>query len=56
MRNKITAREGFILTNGEIYGTIIYLAEGVDPDNFHEIPMTEYEAMLEQEASLIDTL
>ena len=49
MRNKITAREGYILTNGEIYGTTIYLAEGVNSNDFYEITRAEYEALLEEE-------
>ena len=30
-----------ILTNGEIYGSEIYLAEGVDASTFYEIPESE---------------
>ena len=30
-----------VLTNGEIYGKEIYLAEGVDKSTFYEIPKSE---------------
>jgi hypothetical protein len=46
MRNTITATEGKILTNGEIYGSTIYLADGVSAADFHEISREEYEAKL----------
>lgn len=46
-RIKITASEGMVLTNGEVYGTTIYLAEGVTRDSFWEIPKEEYEALVE---------
>lgn len=45
-RTKIIADEGKILTNGEIYGKEIYLANGVSSYEFHEISETEYEAIL----------
>lgn len=42
----LVADEGHILTDGEIYGTEIYLGEGVGADNFREIPFKEYENIL----------
>lgn len=48
MRTSIKAPEGMILTNGEIYGTEIFLAEGMSKDDFHEIPLEEYEEILEK--------
>ena len=46
MRNKITASEGKILTNGEIYGIEIFLADGVNPNDFYEISIKEYEKIM----------
>lgn len=48
MRETIVASEGHILTNGEVYGTEIYLGEGVSADQFHEITLEEYQAMFEE--------
>lgn len=50
MREYIEAREGYVLTNGEIYGARIYLAEGVDKTAFREITDEEYNAIQEMEA------
>lgn len=50
MRDCIEARDGFMLTNGEIYGKRIYLAEGVEKDAFYEITEEEYNAKMEAEA------
>ena len=49
MRKMITiyADEGKILTDGEIYGTTISLAEGEQAENFYEIDKEEYDKMLE---------
>lgn len=45
-RKILTAHEGMILTNGEIYGTQIFLAAGVDASTFYEITRAEYEARM----------
>lgn len=49
MRESIKSRDGYILTNGEIYGTEIYLATGVNKEDFKEITMDEYQKILEKE-------
>lgn len=49
VRTVLYADEGTVLTDGTHYGTVIWLAEGVDPDSYHAIPMTEYEAMLAEQ-------
>ena len=43
VRKKITASEGCVLTDGEIYGRTIYLAEGKSEGAFYEITDAEYE-------------
>ena len=49
MRRILFANEGNVLTNGEIYGKVIYLAEGVDESNFYEITEQEYEQIMLEE-------
>lgn len=50
-RKVIYADEGKVLTNGTIYGTKIYLAEGRSADEFYEISAEEYAAKMEAEAA-----
>jgi hypothetical protein len=54
------ADDGKILTDGEIYGTAIYLAEDRDESDFYEITLAEYEARMEEgeatEADYIEAL
>ena len=50
MRRVLTADEGMIYTNGEVYGAVIYLAEGVDASAFYEITREEYDARMASEA------
>lgn len=47
MREKITASEGHILTDGKAYGTQIYPGEGVDIGSFYEITQEEYNKRME---------
>ena len=49
----ISADESKMLTNGEIYGKSIYLAEDVSVDDFYEISEDEYhEIMKEREEAV----
>lgn len=43
---KLTASEGHVLTNGEVYGKEIYLGKYDSPDNWHEITDAEYAAIV----------
>ena len=54
MRTPIIASDGYVLTNGEIYGKMIYLAEGVDPKTFYEITDAEYAEILAEEAAKME--
>lgn len=47
IRKVLYADEGKVLTNGEIHGKVIYLAEGLDESSFYEITEEEYNAMFE---------
>ena len=42
----LTADEGKILTDGEVYGKIIALGKGDNPERYHEITVGEYENIL----------
>ena len=45
---KITASKGKILTNGEVYGKIIFLADTDKVENYHEITEAEYNETMKQ--------
>ena len=45
MRKVIEASQGHILTNGETFGRIIYLAKGEDESRYYEITEAEYETL-----------
>lgn len=48
-RIKLTASEGHVLTNGESFGKIVYLASGDEGDGWYEITEAEYEKIKEAE-------
>lgn len=48
---KLTATEGYVLTNGEAYGKEIYLACNDKPENWHEITDEEYAEVLKAQES-----
>ena len=44
-RKILRASEGMMLTNGDVYGTEIYLGENTDENSFKEIPFEEYKKL-----------
>ena len=44
---KLTASDGHVLTNGEIYGKEAYLGVNDKAENWHEITDAEYNEILE---------
>jgi hypothetical protein len=49
-RIKLTASEGMVLTNGTVYGKVIFLAEGIAAFDYYEITEAEYERILAEQA------
>ena len=48
-RVKLIASEGMILTDGESYGTEIFLAVDGDENQWHEITEAEYQEILRKQ-------
>jgi hypothetical protein len=48
-RIKLIASEGMILTDGQIYGAEIFLAEIKSESDFYEIPLEEYNKMFAED-------
>ena len=42
---KLTASDGYVLTNGQVYGREVYLGKNDQVGNWHEITEEEYDAM-----------
>ena len=47
-RIELTASEGHILTDGENYGRVVYLASGDDGSKWYEITEEEYQRIIEE--------
>jgi hypothetical protein len=45
----LKAEEGKLLTNGETFGTVVYLAENDSPNNWREIDETEAEEICQND-------
>lgn len=50
-RIKLTASEGHVLTNGESFGKIVYLASGDEGGGWYEITEEKYEIKLKEKES-----
>lgn len=50
---KLTASEGMMLTNGEVYSKEVYLGKYDSADNWHEITEEEY-SKIEQETEGVE--
>ena len=51
---KLTADDGFVLTNGVAYGKEVYLGKNDSPENWHEITNEEYQEILKKEEEMIN--
>ena len=49
-RKILYADDGKVLTNGEVYGSIIHLAENDDGSDFYEITQEEHDEIQRKEA------
>ena len=49
---RLEAEEGKILTDGNIYGSVIFLAIDRKPEEFYEITKEEYDAIMAEQECL----
>lgn len=50
-RTVLYADDGYVLTNGEIYGKTLFLADSASALDFYEITDEEYQAVLDAQAA-----
>lgn len=46
---KLTASDGMMLTNGEVFGKEVFLGVSDSPENWHEITEAEAQEMMKSE-------
>ena len=51
---KLTANDGYVLTNGDVYGKEVYLGVYDAAENWHEITDAEYAGILAERARLAE--
>ena len=51
-RETLIADEGMIYTDGNTYGSVIYLAKGMNKENFYQTTKAEYEALQAAESEI----
>lgn len=44
----LTADEGMMLTNGEVYGKTVVLGTGNSPESYREITEAEYKTLIDE--------
>ena len=54
VHRKLTATDGYVLTNGEAYGKEIWLGANDKAENWHEITDAEYEAIIKETEEIKD--
>ena len=50
----LTAEPGMVLTNGTVYGDMVFLAEGADPAEFYQITKEEHNEIMENPTTAAD--
>lgn len=50
----LTASEGHMLTDGENYGRIVYLAQGDNGEKWYEITEAEYQKILDEKERIAE--
>ena len=51
---KLEAEEGKMLTDGNTYGSVIYLAVNRSANEFYEIPIAEYEKIMAEQEEILE--
>lgn len=54
MKKTLIARDGYYLTDGEIYTKEVYLGVNDKPENWHEITETEYKQIQAEEQARME--